>query len=56
MLPVTTARCIGNSPMKNLAKKGGKPPKGNAIPDSKPDNDYKRGAKKAKKARALGKK
>lgn len=41
----------GNKPKKKSA-----PPKGNFIPDSKPDNDYKRGAKKAKKARIADKK
>lgn len=38
-------------------KKSGKSsvPKGNAIPDSKPENAYKKNAKGAEKARAAGK-
>lgn len=40
--------------MKSKANKG-KPAKGNAIPDSKPENSYKKGAKAAIKARKADK-
>lgn len=38
------------------AKKVSPPPKGNCVPDSKPENAYKKNAKGAEKARAAGKK
>lgn len=37
-------------------KKAGKLPKGKMIPDSKPENGYKKAAKGAIKSRAMGKK
>lgn len=37
-------------------KKKAAPPKGNAIPDSKPENSYKKVAKASVKARRAGKK
>lgn len=37
-------------------KKKSAPPRGNAVPDSKPENSYKKAAKKGIKARALDKK
>jgi hypothetical protein len=38
------------------AKNKGKPAKGNAIPDSKPINSYKKAAKLGVKSRVAGKK
>ena len=38
------------------AKKKSPPKKGNAIPDSKPENNFKKAAKAGKKARAADKK
>lgn len=37
-------------------KKSGKPPKGKMIPESKPENSYKKVAKAGIKARSAGKK
>jgi hypothetical protein len=39
-----------------MKKKKSSLPKGKVIPDNKPENDYKKTAKKAEKARRLDKK